>query len=105
MDVNQFLREAELFLVYLFAHHGHYFLKEFENHKRTPERLKLTVLTPENFVTALKAVDFQNPQTWVERLKKAIFDESYEPTITVEGSIEQSAGNLYGPDFTYTRRF
>lgn len=100
IDVKQFLHEAELFLVYLFAHHGHYFLKEFENHKRTPERLKLTVVTPKNLVVVMKALGLENSQASVDRLQKVIFDENYEPTVVVEGSIEKSAGNMYGVHFT-----
>ena len=99
-DVKQFLQESELFLIYLFAHHGHYFLKEFENHKRTPERLKLTIVTPENLTIVLKSLGFEDAQTCIERLQKAIFDAHYEPTLVVEGSIEKSAGNMYGAQFT-----
>lgn len=100
LNVEQFLQEAELFLIYLFAHHGHYFLKEFVDHKRTPERLKMKVLTPENLTIVMTALDIPNWQALSELLQKVLFDAAYEPTVVVEGSIEQSAGNLYSPDFT-----
>lgn len=100
MDVPQFLKEAELFLIYLFAHHGHYFLKEFEDHKRSPQRLNMTELTPKNLALVMKALNIQNADLIEELLQKALFDASHEPTLVVEGSIEQSSGNLYAPDFT-----
>lgn len=99
-DTQRFVQEAEIFLIYLFAHHGQYFLKEFEDHKRTPERLNLTSLTPENLVSALKATGLHSADHIVNRLRSSIFDAHSETTVTVEGSIEQSAGNYYSPDFT-----
>ncbi len=99
-DVNTFLHQAETFLVYLYAHHGNYFLKEFEDHKRTPAGLELDTLTPETVVAALKALGVADAQHTVNRLHRSIFDAAFEPTVTVEGSIEQSAGNYYSPDFT-----
>lgn len=99
-DIDAFLSEAETFLVYLYAHHGQYFLKEFENHKRTPENLKLNNLTPDNIVTALEVIGVQQPKILIDRLYKSLFDAHYEPTVTVDGSIEQSAVNIYSSDFT-----
>ncbi len=99
-DVDAFLKEAETFLVYLYAHHGQYFLKEFENHKRTPEKMQLKMLVLGNIVVALNAIGLHEPHHLVNRLRESIFDASYEPTVTVEGSIEESAGNYYSPDFT-----
>jgi dipeptidyl-peptidase-3 len=99
-DTQVFLQQAETFLVYLSAHHGQYFLKEFEDHKRTPARLQLNTITPDALVSALKAIGMHEPHDVVNRLHKSIFDASFEPTVTVEGSIEQSAGNYYSPDFT-----
>ncbi|MBY0110375.1 MAG: dipeptidyl peptidase 3 [Candidatus Babeliaceae bacterium] len=99
-DADTFLQEAETFLLYLYAHHSHYFLKEFEDHKRTPERLQLKMLILGNIVIALKAIDVHEPHHLVNNIRDSLFDASYEPTVTVEGSIEQSAGNYYSQDFT-----
>lgn len=99
-DVDLFLQEAETFLVYLYAHHGQYFLKEFENHKRTPEKLQLKMLVMGNIIVALNAIGVHEPHHVVNQLRESLFDASVEPTVTVEGSIEQSAGNYYSRDFT-----
>ena len=99
-DVNAFLAEAEMFLVYLYTHHGQYFLKEFTNHKRTPENMNLKNLTAESIVKALKEIGVSDSQKIIDRVNKSLFDAQYEPTLTVEGSIEQSAINIYSPDFT-----
>lgn len=99
-DVDIFLQEAETFLVYLYAHHSQYFLKEFENHKRTPEKLQLKTLVLGNIEVALKAIGLHEPHHLLNHLRASLFDASFEPTVTVEGSIEQSAGNYYSPDFT-----
>lgn len=99
-DVESFLRDAEIFLIYLCAHHGQYFLKEFENHKRTPARLNLTTLTPENLALALDALNVSDAKNVVASLQQTMFEADYEPTLTLEGSIEKSAGNIYSPDFT-----
>lgn len=98
--VDSFLQEAETFSVYLLAHHGQYFLREFENHKRTPAKLNLSVLTQENVVTALQAIGVADARARVSRLAPSLFDADIEPTLTVEGSIEKSAGNIYSSDFT-----
>lgn len=99
MNVEKFLHETEIFLVYLFAHHGQYFLREFEDHKRTPQQLNLTTLTDCNLVAAVQTFNAK-AQEIVERLHASIFERKVEPTVTVEGSIEKSAGNYYSPDFT-----
>lgn len=100
MDVEKFLEQTDLFLVYLYAHHGQYFLREFENHKRTPERMGLSEITPCNVVNALEATGFIDAEAVVQRLHDSIFVAAVEPTVTVEGSIEKSAGNFYSSDFT-----
>lgn len=99
MDVEKFLQEAQTFLVYLFAHHGQYFLREFEDHKRTPEKLNLSTLTDCNLVAAVQTFD-SKAQEIVKRIYASIFETTVEPTVTVEGNIEKSAGNYYSPDFT-----
>jgi len=100
LDVDAFLSETKTFLVYLYANHGQYFLREFENHKRTPENLALKNLSPENLIEVLKAIDVPESKKLIERLHNSLFVAHYEPTVTVEGSIEKSACNIYSPDFT-----
>lgn len=99
-DANNFLEEAKIFLVYLYANHGQYFYKEHSNEKRTPQILQLSSITPENLTAALEAIKFKEAKETVDRLKKVIFDASYEPTKTVPGSIEKSACNIYSEDFS-----
>ena len=36
---EKFLEEATNYLIYLWTNHGHYFMREHANQKRTPERL------------------------------------------------------------------
>lgn len=98
--IEQFIKEAQLFLVYLHAHHGQYFLKEFEDHKRTPERLNLKTLTPENLILAAQSIGKKNASDLIAQLHDSLFVATIEPTLTVSGSIEKSAGNFYSADFT-----
>ena len=100
INVTQFIEELELFSVYLFTHHGQYFLREFENHKRTPKNLRLRMLTKVNLSLALEAVGIKDARRVMDRLDSSLFDADFEPTVTVEGDIEKSAGNMYSRDFT-----
>ena len=99
LDLEKFISQSELFLIYLYAHHGHYFIREFSNHKRTPALLGLELLTYEN-IKKIAALISPELEQIVETVKTSLFDQNYEPTITVPGSIEHSAGNMYSPDFT-----
>ncbi len=99
-DAEQFIKQSEIYLVYLLANHGQYFLKEFENNKRTPENLNLFVLTQNNLILALEALGETDAKNTISKLRDSIFNASVEPTLTVEGSIEKSATNMYGPGFT-----
>lgn len=97
---KKFIEQAEIFLLYVQAHHGPYFLKEFEDHKRTPQRLGLDHLTYDSLITALTSIGITNAKERIARLYDTLFNEHIEPTLTVSGSIEQSAGNFYSADFT-----
>ncbi len=99
-NVDQFMKDTELYTVYLLANHGQYFISEFANNKRTPENLELKTLTKNNLVAAFNAIGVKDAQSLMDKLEKTIFDATYEPTITVDGSIEKSSGNMYSPDFT-----
>lgn len=100
MDVDQFMKDAKLYATYLYANEGQYFIKEFKDHKRTPGNLNLQALTSENLARALQVIGVAEAPAVVDRLHASMFDERYEPTGVVEGSIEQSAGNYYSRDFT-----
>lgn len=99
--VADFIDDVQTYLTYLFAHHGQYFIREYENHKRTPLRIGLSVLTPERLREALSYVGVDNAAAVVARLHDSIFTETVEPTLTVEGDISASAVNLYSKDFTH----
>lgn len=99
-DVERFLHEADIYAVYLFANHGHYFSVEFENHKRTPVRLNLDTLTKDNLTSALEATGLSDAAAKLSHLHDSLFNADIEPTVTVDGSIPASACNIYSPDFT-----
>lgn len=97
---EQFLADATNYLVYLWANHGQYFMRENSNQKRTPARLGLTALTQENLLSALSALNYQDAQSAVDAIAQSMFDDFYEPTLTVPDSIAQSAVNIYAADFS-----
>lgn len=98
--LDAFLQDVKLYTTYLLAHHGQYFIREYEHHKRTPANLGLEYLTPQLLERALEHLAIAQPAQLVGRLEQSIFDEKYEPTLTVEADIAASAVNLYSPDFT-----
>ncbi|MBX9831086.1 dipeptidyl peptidase 3 [Candidatus Babeliales bacterium] len=97
---EQFIKEAQTYLIYLWTNHGQYFLREHRDEKRTPQTIGLATLTPETLTNALSLIGVENAQTKVAALQQTIFDASFEPTCTVPNNIEQSAVNMYAPDFT-----
>jgi len=94
-SIQEFIDQAKAYLVYLFANNGQYFKKESENEKRTPGKIGLTGLSLKNVRSALNALGFPIQAARVEDLERTIFDHTYEPTLTVAGSIEKSAVNIY----------
>ncbi len=99
-DVDQFLDEVKIYLIYLWTNHGQYFLKEHANAKRTPQKLGLATLTRENLVHALHMLDYPNAADSVERIASSLFDTHIESTCCVMNNITASAVNMYAPDFT-----
>lgn len=95
-----FFEHLKTYLVYLWANHGHYFIKEHANEKRTPERLGLTALTQENFQKILTALDCTENISLLNELNASVFDHTHEHTLCVPNNIEHSAVNMYSPDFT-----
>ena len=100
INIDSFLKDATIYLVNLWTNHGPYFKREFQNEKRTPERLGLSNLTPESLITVLEVLGISKARETVNDLKKFIFDENYESTSTVPGKIDESGVNFYSEDFT-----
>jgi len=95
-----FLEDVTNYLVYLWTNHGHYFMREHANQKRTPERLGFTALTQKSLLAALTKLEYPCARESFAAIADSMFDASCEPTLTVPDSIEQSAVNMYSPDFT-----
>lgn len=95
-----FLKDVTHYLVYLWTNHGHYFMREHENQKRTPGRLQFNALTQNRLSEVLDELGYPNAGERVAALAPSLFDVSYEPTLTVPDSINKSAVNMYSPDFT-----
>ena len=98
-DVSSFMRQAKTYLVYLWSNHGHYFLLEQEHNKRTPHKLGLDLLTKGNIAFVLEALGKNCDQVITKDLEQALFDDSHQITLTVPGSIDKSAINMYAPHF------
>ena len=99
-DVQQFLKDIETYLIYIWTNHGQYFVREAADEKRTPERLGLQVLTKNNLNTVLQALQYPDAIEELEAVEKSLFDRNYESTQTVPDSISKSAVNFYSSDFT-----
>ena len=97
LDGDIFMRECEMYLVYLICNHGFYFNREHANNKRTPERLGMKQLTFHNLQSICKVLD---PQINISHLEQILFDSTYEATGTVPGKIEESGSNFYAKGFT-----
>ena len=92
----ELVSDIETYLVYLWTNHGIYFHAEDSDAKRTPARLGLTHLTPENLSVALEKVGIKCS----ERLFPVIFEKTVDPEMTINGNIEKSGNNYYGRGFT-----
>ena len=99
-DGEQFLKEVETYLVYLFTNHSHYFMREHQHEKRTPERIGLEIITLQNLISALSVLGVSDATEKVMNLASSIFDADFESTCCIPGSIEESGGNVYEPGFT-----
>ncbi len=99
-DMQQFLTNATVYLVYLWTNHGQYFRGECSEEKRTPNKLELDFLTKENLITILKVLDYKDAEEVVERLTSSLFNAEIESTLTVPNSIDKSSVNFYSKDFT-----
>ncbi len=99
-DSEQFIKEATIYLTYIWANHSQYFMREQADEKRTPSRLGLVTLTKENLIKALMVLRYPHAESLVHQIERALFDRSYESTMCVQNNITQSAVNFYAPDFT-----
>lgn len=99
-DFDQFIQETTIYLTYLWSNHSHYFMREQSDEKRTPHRLGLSLLTKDNILSALHAAGYPQAESLMTRIERSLFDRSYESTMCVQNSIEQSAINFYAEDFT-----
>lgn len=95
-----FFKQLEIYLVYLWANHCQYFIKEHANEKRSPDRLGLTTLTHQNFHKALTALNEQKYLLLLKEIDASLFNHTHEHSVCVPNSIEQSAVNIYSHDFT-----
>lgn len=100
IDWKAFAEEVRIFLVYLWANHGQYFQVEHAHEKRTPQRLGLTMITPNNLVIALTKLGETNAAAQISMIEQVLFDDCYEMTGTVPNNIEKSAVNFYHPAMT-----
>ena len=90
--------DIKTYLVYLWTNHGIYFLRSHSDNKFTPSKLGLKYLNENNLKELMKTLqlDIQH----FEHLFPYIFDETLDLNLVVDGSIEESGGNLYAPEFT-----
>lgn len=98
-DFTLFFEQLKTYLVYVWANHGQYFVKEHANEKRTPARLGLTELTFEHFHAVCTALDEQKLSTKLHELESSLFDQMHEHTLCIPNSIEHSAVNIYSHEF------
>ena len=89
--------DIETYLVYLWTNHGIYFRGEDCDTKRTPVKLGLTHLTPENLIVAMEKLKLSPLD---ERLFPVIFENGVDAEMVVPGCIEKSGNNYYGRGFT-----
>jgi len=99
-DAHNFNREVSDYLHYLLANHGQYFQREHGDEKRTPARIGLKTLTKQNLIQAFENLDLSDDVTFVKEHNNIIFDAATEPSLSVAGSLGQSAVNFYAKDFT-----
>nr|QBK87824.1 MAG: peptidase family M49 [Marseillevirus LCMAC202] len=83
--------ELQTYWVYFFTNYGVHCQREYENNKKTPKQLGLTLTRK-----SLKSLGVE----LTEHEAQYLFDASYKPTLTVAQSIEESGGSFYGPGMT-----
>jgi dipeptidyl-peptidase III len=98
IEDHNFIADVKTYLVYLWTNHGQYFAKEHVHEKRTPAKIGLRYLTEQALKKVWAHIE-QDPHE-LEALLPYIFEETLEPTNCVPDAIEESAVNLYAPDFT-----
>ncbi len=110
-EIDDFLAQIRQLLIYVFSNNGLYFLKEHADSKRTPARLGLSLITPNNLKAVLRCVHHKGCSDMIfiaqhtgpdiddiwNDFVKFFFDGTFESTLTTDGSIANSAVNIYGP--------
>lgn len=97
---DEFFRQLEIYMVYLWANHGPYFAKEQSNEKRTPNTLRLHLLTVDIITQALHALSMNDTALLFGRRAPNFFDHTFEHTCCVANNIAASGVNFYSCDFT-----
>ena len=100
INLEEFFDDLTIYLVYLWANHSQYFMREFKDEKRTPASIGLKSLNQDNLTQILKIINYPNAEQNMTRLAPPLFNKSFESTLTVPGSINESAINFYAKDFT-----
>ena len=90
--------DIKTYLVYLWTNHGIYFLRSHSDNKFTPSKMGLKNLNENNLRELLATLEWNIQQ--YEHLFPYIFDDQIDKNLVVDGSIEESGGNLYAPGFT-----
>lgn len=97
---ENFVKQVRIYLAYLIANEGPYFAREFPSNKRTPLSLGLDELTKENLVQALQKIGSENGLRALDEVWVFLSDPSFDKLRTVNGNIDASGINIYGPGFT-----
>ena len=83
--------ELETYWIYLFCNYGVHFIWGFQNNKKLPKDMGLSLDRP-----ALESLGVKLTGTeW-----KYLLDPDFFPTGKVEGNIEKSGNNFHGPEMT-----
>lgn len=99
LNLDIFFEQVTTYLTHLWTHHCQYFIREHANEKRTPQKLGLSLLTYETLNKIFTLLDLKSDKKELDLLQKSIFDDAYQPTLTVPDSIEKSATNIYSSNF------
>jgi dipeptidyl-peptidase-3 len=101
-NCEQFLKQVESYYVYIWANHGQYFVREHANAKRCPSNFGLNLLTQQNISNVIKNLNIESIINNLnsEDYCKSLFDPTFESTLTVTNSIDNSAINIYSRNFT-----
>lgn len=95
---DDFIKQAQTYLVYLLSNNGPYFKREHPHKKRTPSLLGLAELTKANLIKALQIAK-PNSTEALKTVWSFLDDHTYDTIATVSGNIDASGVNIYSADF------